>query len=61
MGFIDIIKSIEIAFGTANVDKNGNPRPGGIRKPFETPGDGKKLIDDIVKEGVKHAQKRRDK
>jgi hypothetical protein len=57
MGIKEVFESFEVVFGEDGFDRNGNPKKEKIRKPFAKPGDGKKLLDDIVKEVVKNIQK----
>ncbi len=57
MGIKEILESIEIVVGGDGFDKKGNPKKEKIRKPFAKSGDGKKLVEDIVRDGIKHIQK----
>jgi hypothetical protein len=55
----DIAKSPELTVGHDNFDRNDNPKPQSVRRPGKTPGDGWKLIEDLIRDHDKYVGKKR--
>lgn len=53
----DIAKSLEVTAGHDNFDRHGDPKPQSVRRPFKTPGDGWKLLEDVISDCHKYVGK----